>query len=489
MLPDPRFIISALLLLGEGVAAIMLLILLSERMAVFGLIILGIKLLTAAVILNSNDNPEYKAPWLLILLFLPIGFIAYLIFYFPRLHPEDGLPSEVGLSAPMAESEEPPTDTARVIRAASFAGGYRSTEAEYLPSGRAAMQRLIHDIGNAREFIFLEYFIIEEGEFLDAVITALSKKTQHGVKVTVIYDDVGCMRRLPSKFKKQLSKIMVRLVAHFPIFPNKYSKFNNRTHRKIAVIDGRIGYVGGVNISDECIGKWGRGVFKDSAVRIEGNAVNELSYLFLSNLCLNLGRGVCDFNSYYRYSPPSEAAGYTIPFGDGPRPIYKRRVSKSAILTLIGEARRYLYITTPYLVMESDIFTALENAVMRGVDVRIILPAIPDKRLVYLLTKSSSERLIEGGVRVFLYLPGFIHSKIYLADGEAVITGSMNLDYRSLAHNFENGIYFYKHPVIKEIEDDVRGVLADCEQISKKEGLRPTQRLVSALIKILAPLF
>lgn len=485
-----RFTLAALVLAAELFASLFLFCFLAKRLPYFRYAVFAVEVICAGRIINSDDNPEYKVPWLTILLLFPVGFIPYLIFYSRRLtKKQEEMLTRLRLYAPKREAIPSPSDTAELIRRTAASEGYLGTAAEYLTCGSAARKRLTGDLRLAESFIFLEYFIVEEGEFWREVEEILTEKSLHGVEVRLLYDDVGCVRRLPKGLHERLTKKGISVCAHFPIRPNGNNEFNNRTHRKIAVIDGRVGYLGGVNISDECLGGWRHGSFKDTAVRIEGNGVNELCYLFLCGFALGRGEADGNFRKYYRYTEGAARIGYALPFGDGPRPIYRRRVAKTAILGLIAEARRYLYITTPYLVAESEIFTALENAVLRGVDVRIIVPAVPDKRMVYLLTLSGCRRLMEGGVRIFEYSPGFIHSKVYLADGVAAIVGSMNLDYRSLAHNFENGIYFYKHPTVADIERDTMEVLCASAEMKKRKKAGPVSKIIRSLIKVFAPLF
>lgn len=488
--PPPRFTFAALLLIAEAFAALILIYILSERIPFFRQVIFVLEIAAVMRIINSDDNPEYKVPWLLVLLILPCGFLAYFLFYSPKPKQEDAeTVLSMRLQNPVAEYLESPDETGYLISKVADARTYGNTRAEYISSGEETMKMLIRDLKEATKFIFLEYFIIEDGSFWESVESILCEKSLHGVEVRLIYDDLGCMYRLPRELKKRLGESGVQVLSHSPIRCNGFADFNNRTHRKIAVIDSRCAYTGGVNLTDECIGHSKNGVFKDTAVRIEGNAANELCHLFLCDFALGTGKIESSAKDYYRYENENEHIGYTLPFGDGPNPIYKRRVGKTAIVSLISQAKRYIYITTPYLVPESEICTALENAVLRGVDVRIVIPSVPDKKLVYLLTLSCARRLMDGGVRIFCYLPGFIHSKTYLADGRAAIVGSMNLDFRSLAHNFENGIYFFEHPVVGEIEADIKSVLSDCELMKKRENTSPITRLIRAVIKVFAPLF
>ena len=256
------------------------------------------------------------------------------------------------------------------------------------------------------------------------------------------------------------------------------------------MIDGRVAYTGGVNLADEYIGKTIRfGHWKDSALRLEGDAVQELTKLFLIDFGISVKRPP---GAKHDYFPPCACEGggaFVLPFGDGPRPIYPRPAAKDLLLAMLAGARERVHITTPYLIIDNELCHALENAALRGVTVQIILPHIPDKRLILSMSRTYYPRLMAAGVEVYEYTPGFLHAKNYIVDSEIALAGSINLDYRSLVHHFENGVWLYRAPVIAEMEADFEKTLAACFRVERKD-LRPraSERLAVALVKVFSPL-
>ena len=315
-------------------------------------------------------------------------------------------------------------------------------------------------------------------------------KASAGVDVRVMYDDIGCMTTLPGNYNKILEKYGIKSVIFSKLRGSADNEFNNRSHRKIVVIDGKIAYTGGVNIADEYVNERIRfGHWKDTAIRIEGDAVRELTFLFLASFGLNSKRLPELPNEAYPAYESESASGFTVPFGDGPRPIYKRNVSKSAIQNMIGSATDYVYMTTPYLIIDNDLCSDIERAALRGVDIRIVVPHIPDKKIVFGITRSFYNRLIDAGVKIYEYEPGFIHAKSYVADGKYAIVGTVNLDYRSLVHHFENGVWMYRSDCIADIKRDIDQTLEKSILISSdmlKTGI--ITRFIRSIVRIFAPM-
>ena len=271
---------------------------------------------------------------------------------------------------------------------------------------------------------------------------------------------------------------------------NADSEFNNRSHRKILVIDGKVGYTGGVNIADEYINEITKyGHWKDTGVRLEGEAVWEMTRLFLVDFGINEKEVMIAQNELYPAQKDIKEQGYMIPFGDGPHPIYERRVGKSVIQNMLSGATKYAYMTSPYLIIDNDLCTDFENAALRGVDVRIIVPHIPDKKLVFAMTRSFYQRLMSAGVKIYEYEPGFIHAKSYLVDDDYAMIGTINLDYRSLVHHFENGVWMYKCEANRALKADITDTLNKCIEITPdmlKTNL--LQRFICAVVRIFAPM-
>lgn len=496
-----RYFFNLFLILIEIAAVIAGVIILSIYVPYFYLAMLATQLIVAVGIVASNDNPDYKIPWLFFVLLIPIiGFMLYFMFYSrklskkqqrkiervkkERLIKDDGAElEELKEKSPAAYSQ------AVILKKLSETHLYRNTDVKYFSLGDELFPAMVQDLERAKSFIFLEYFIIEDGLVWGTILEILKKKVKDGVDVRVVYDDIGCMMTLPGNYFKQLKDLGIKCVSFGKIRGQANNEFNNRSHRKFTIIDGVIAYTGGVNLADEYINRVVRfGHWKDVGVRLEGEAVNELTRLFLVDYGLNVKKERDDFEKYYRY-PSGETNGYCIPFGDGPKPIFERTVAKIAIMNLLGMAEKYVYITTPYLICDNELASALENTALRGVDIRIITPHIPDKKLVFTMTRSYYQRLMNAGVKIYEYEPGFIHAKTYLADGNTAIVGTINLDYRSLVHHFENGVWLHDLQAVADIERDF--LETQKKSIQFESGMLKQslfQRFVRSLVKIFAPL-
>ena len=497
-----RYIIAAFLMLFEVCAVVAITVVLCYYVPLFYIAAWLTEIFCVLKIISSDDNPEYKVPGLLVILIGPIaGFMLYFMFYSRKLSKKTlnrlkilkekaysyddeesfaSLKTEDGIAAAQAK---------QLVNIASthlFDGG----ELEYFPLGEDKHKRLLEDLRTAEKFIFMEYFIIEEGKFWNSILEILKEKADLGVEVRVIYDDVGCIGTLPGDYYSTLRKCRIKALPFSPLRGNADSEFNNRSHRKITVIDGRIGYTGGVNLADEYINEVKKfGHWKDVALRIEGRGVWELTKLFLEDYGINAKELPEDKHNYYP-EPSTTGDGYIIPFGDGPAPLYDVRVGKSVIASMLDTATDYVYITTPYLIIDNDLCCHIESAARKGVDVRIILPHIPDKRIVFELTQSFYPRLIKGGVRIFEYEPGFVHAKSYVADGRYAMVGTINLDYRSLVHHFENGVWMYNTKVIDDIKRDIDSTLLKCIEIKIEDTeVGIFRRLLRAVLRAFATLF
>ena len=497
-----RFILAVLLAVLETLAVIAVVILLCVYMPYFYLAMWATEIACVIQIVASNENPDYKVPWLLVVLVVPVaGLMLYIMFHSRKLkkkyirrmeklkrhaYMHDDGPAFAGLQAEsiLAASQ------AKLLCEIAEAHLFQSTGQSYYPLGEAMFDRMLEDLKSAREFIFMEYFIIEEGKFWNAILDILKEKAAAGVEVRVVYDDIGCMNTLPGNYWKILQKSGIKAAPFALLRGNADSEFNNRSHRKILVVDGKVGYTGGVNIADEYINETVRfGHWKDTGIRLEGEAVRELTKLFLVDYGLNVRKEPEICHDYFpEHSLPGEQ-GYMIPFGDGPAPVYMHQVGKRVIQNMLNQAQRYVWMMSPYLIIDSELCCAIEYAAMRGVDVRIIVPHIPDKKIVFEMTRCWYERLMQAGVKIYEYAPGFIHAKCYLADDETAMVGTINLDYRSLAHHFENGVWMYKCACIGEIRADFEDTFEKSIRIEdhmlKKDILH---RFIRSLVKIFAPM-
>ena len=452
-------------------------------------------------IIASDDNPDYKVPWLLFVLIIPIaGFMLYFMFYSRKLQKRfvkrlDTLKSQSykhndsELFSTLKKENPAVASQAKMLTGIAEAHLFTDTRQEYFPLGEDMHRRLLEDLETAEKFIYMEYFIIEEGKFWNSILEILKRKATEGVEVKVLYDDIGCMMTLPGDYHKTLKAYGIEATPFSRLKGNADSEFNNRSHRKITVIDGKVGYTGGVNIADEYINEIVKyGHWKDTAIRLEGEAVRELTKLFLVDFGINVRKMPNIRDDLYPKTEVKEH-GYVVPFGDGPHPLYNRRVGKSVIQNMLGGATRYIWMTTPYLIIDNDLCQSIENAALRGVDVRIIVPHIPDKKLVFGMTQSFYHRLMAAGVRIYEYKPGFVHAKSYLADDNQAMIGTINLDYRSLVHHFENGVWMYDCESIKDLKSDMEETLSKSIEVTP-EMLKTNllQRFIRAVVRIFAPM-
>ena len=496
-----RYILALLITVFEVLAVIGIVVALCYYVPLFYLAAWATEIFCVIRIIASDDNPDYKVPWLLFVLIVPIaGFMLYFMFYSRTLKKKfvnrlDAMKShgyckdDRDLFEKLEKENPVVASQAKMLCSISEAHLFTNTKQEYFPLGEDMHRRLLEDLQKAEKFIYMEYFIIDEGEFWNSILDILKQKAAAGVEVKVMYDDIGCMALLPGDYPKILRSFGIEATPFSRLKGNADSEFNNRSHRKITVIDGKIGYTGGINIGDEYINKISPyGHWKDTAIRLEGEAVWELTKLFLVDFGINVKKMPAIPDDLYPVTGVEEK-GYLIPFGDGPNPIYQRRVGKSVIQNMLASATRYAWMTTPYLIIDNDLCTDLENAALRGVDVRIIVPHIPDKKLVFGMTQSFYHRLMAAGVKIYEYEPGFIHAKSYLVDDCQAMIGTINLDYRSLVHHFENGVWMYGCEAIQGLKADLEDTLNKSIFVTQ-EMLKTNllQRFVRAVVRIFAPM-
>lgn len=497
-----RYIFAVLITVFEILAIIGVVVALCMYVPYFYILAFLTEVGCVIKIVASDDNPDYKVPWLLFVLILPIaGFMLYFMFssrklqkkYVRRLQQlKNAGYKKDDEQAFFALKEENPTayGQAKMLCDVSESHLFTNTRQTYFPLGEDMWENLLTDLKTAEKFIYMEYFIIEEGEFWGSILEILKGKAQNGVEVKVVFDDIGCMSTLPGNYAKILRGYGIEATPFSRLKGQADSEFNNRSHRKITVIDGKIGYTGGINLADEYVNKIQRfGHWKDTAVRLEGEAVKELTRLFLIDYGINVKDMPPIREDLYPDLSDVKEKGYVIPFGDGPSPLYNRRVGKSVIQNMLSGATEYAYMTSPYLIIDNDLCQSIENAALRGVDVRIIVPHIPDKKIVFGMTRSFYHRLMRAGVKIYEYEPGFIHAKSYLVDGKYAMIGTINLDYRSQVHHFENGVWLYDCECLEDLRKDIEGVLS--QSIAVTPEMQKTNifsRFVRSLVRIFAPL-
>ncbi len=453
-------------------------------------------------ILNSEENPSYKIAWLLPVAIFPI--FGALIFLFFKLQPtvkliNSKLRLNIFKSRKYLKQDKNVFEQYSSCRTGGkgFAhymndyAGYpihSDTDVKYFTLGDDMYPKLLEKLKSAEKFIFLEFFIINSGEMWDSILGILKEKAAKGVEIRLLYDGLCSIAMLPYNYPKELSTFGIKCRIFNPIRPFLSSSQNNRDHRKICVIDGKTGFTGGINIADEYINKIVRfGHWKDSAVMIEGNAVNNLTMMFLQMWNINETQA----NDYSRYLTPKHdinKSGFVLPFGDSP--LDNEPVGKKVYMNILNSAEKYVHITTPYLVLDDEMENALIFAAQRGVDIRIILPHKPDKKYVFYLAHAHYPALIKAGIRIYEYMPGFVHSKSFVSDDREAVVGTINMDFRSFYLHWECACYMYKTDCIADIENDFMHTLKQCSAITNAEiqSFPVYEKIAGRLLKIFAPL-
>lgn len=454
---------------------------------------------------NRDMIPETKVPWITFIISLNvIGVALYIVFSSNR-------PSKRGRKRYRALYESSSCHSARVyskeeteealgrwagvseaLQAANPAATmYGGTKTEYFSSGEGYAQSLIRDLENAEKFIFLEFFIIAKGKLWSEILEVLKRKAQAGVDVRVMYDDIGNMGKVHFRYHKTLRKFGIHCVKFNPFVPVVTNVHNNRDHRKIVVIDGRIGYTGGINLADEYVNlKHPFGHWKDTAVRLEGEGVKGLTLMFLRlyNLQNKTNEDFAAFlpERFERF----EGEGFVQPYGDGPRPLYEKQVGEDVYINILNTARKSVWIMTPYLIIDYRMREALVLAAARGVDVRLVTPHLPDKKIPFALTRSNYMALIKGGVKIYEYTPGFVHAKAFLADGTVGVVGTINLDYRSLLFHFEDAVFMYGTKAVEQLQADFEDTFSKSALQTEEDAKKSVVwRGICEVAKLFAPLF
>jgi cardiolipin synthase len=461
--------------------------------------------LMALYIITRDVNPAYKIGWMLIFMVIPLyGGIFYILFgnrkmsmvlkrwfqEYNEFHKKgmENVPQHDGLPMKALASYDP--NLARQGQYISNISGFSlwsNTEVQYFPSGEEWILDVFEEMKKAKNFIFLEFFIIGVGEIWNTLLSILLEKQREGVRIFVMFDDVGSIVDVPAHYERKLRSLGLDAVAFNPMRAHINSRLNSRDHRKVLVIDGNVGYTGGVNIADEYANRKVRfGHWKDTAVKLKGDAVWNLSLMFLQLWSFSTHK-TYDF-SLFRPTYCGKTDGFVQPFGDNP--LDNQNVAENAYIQIISMAKDYVWITTPYLVLDNEMVTALKIAAQSGVDVRIITPHIPDKKYVFAVTRDNYKVLLESGVKIFEYIPGFIHAKMFVSDDKVAIIGTINMDYRSFYLHFENGVLFYGSSVIMTVRDDIQGILDVSREITVEfmDSLPFYKKLFGTVLRLTAPL-
>ena len=500
-----RVVICAMLMLVQAAVLVVMILQFQKYFGYFYIFCIVLSVCAVLYIINNRSNPAYKIAWLIPILALPVfGGLMYLFFgeghlsrkerqrmkqIAERFREEETASADV--TEELARENEVAASQSRYIF--RYANGllYGNTSTEYLPSGEEKFSRMLEELQKAEHYIFLEYFIIEPGEMWDSILEILREKAAEGVDVRVIYDDLGSIMTLPAKYNRYLESLGIRCRVFNPFVPILSLRFNNRDHRKICVIDGHTGFTGGVNLADEYINKKViHGHWKDSAILLKGAAVWDLTRMFLT-LWEDLSGEVTEASGYRPgvWCPQlPETDGYVQPFTDSP--LDNEPVGETVYINLIYKARKYVYINTPYLILSNEMETALCSAAKSGVDVRIVTPHIPDKWYVHAVTRANYPVLVEAGVKIYEYLPGFIHAKSFVVDDQYGVLGTINLDYRSLYLHFECAVWMYRTSCLASMKEDYLETLKECQLVTREacDAVKWPVRLARSVLRVFAPM-
>lgn len=495
--------ILLLILLQLGIFVVTTSIL--ERYAFFisgALRVLGIIVLV--YIINSEENPAFKMTWILCVMAFPA--VGTLFYIYVKTQPGTRW---MGKKLALLRIETEPymmqdMDVVDALRASKPANAnlayylshhlgfptYRNTEVTYFPLGEDKFEAMVCELEKAKKYIFMEYFIVKEGQMWDAILKILARKAREGVEVRFMYDGTCAISMLPYGYPQELERKGIRCKMVNPIKPFLSTVQNNRDHRKICVIDGQVGITGGINLGDEYINKEHRfGHWKDTAVMLKGDGVQSLTMMFLQ--MWNIDEK--EEERYQRYLTPRRSGlrrelGYVLPYGDSP--FDNENVGEEVYFHILNHAKKYVHIMTPYLILDSEMTTTLTRAAKSGIEVVIIMPGIPDKWYAFAVAKTYYMELIKAGVQIYEYKRGFVHAKVFVSDDDTAAVGTINLDYRSLYLHFECGVLIYNNSVVDKVERDFQQTLIKCRKVSLVEVRKRTMltKIVGQVLRLFAPL-
>lgn len=462
------------------------------------------EIIVLVYIINTEGNPAFKLSWILCVMAVPVvGTIFYIYVHLQletrfvqnrlaalRMETEPYMDQDQKITDALWEGKSANAQLSYYLSHQLGFPTYRNTEAEYFPVGEAKFTSMIKELEKAEKFIFMEYFIVEEGIMWNTILEILKRKAAEGVEVRFMYDGMCAFDLLPYSYPKKLQKYGINCKMSNKIRPFVSTIQNNRDHRKICVIDGQVGYVGGVNLADEYINEKERfGHWKDTAVLLRGDAVQSLTMIFLQMWDVDM-RGVEPYGKYLtkKADTLNEKLGYVIPYADSP--FDHENVGEEVYFHILNHAKKYVHIMTPYLILDNEMLTTLIRAAKSGIEVIIIMPHIPDKWYAFAVAKTYYKELIEGGVQIYEYTPGFVHAKIFVSDDDTATVGSINLDFRSLYLHFECGTYLYRNSTVADVEKDFEKTLEKCIPVTLKDCAQYNWFGIKAgrFLRLIAPL-
>ena len=501
-----RLIIAGIGVLIQIIWVVVLVMRLNQYSQIITLLTVAIELVLVLAVYSMDTNAAFKLPWIILITVAPIvGICVFFLFgrsgatkkvraryrkidqqLFAYLNQDEQIIEE------LSKKDERLANDFKYLWKCASSPVYKNTDVKYYGDTCDAMAAQLEDMMQAKKFIFLEYHAIEMAESFQALRKVLMAKAREGVEIRILYDDAGCIGFLNPRFIKYMESMGIQCRVFNPIMPVLNIFMNNRDHRKITVIDGKVAYTGGYNLADEYFnithpyGQW-----KDSGIRFEGDAVQTATILFLEmwnaiKKSLPSDRSFEPYLTEYQYK--SVQHGYVQPYADSP--LDDEQVGEEVYISMANKAEHYCWFITPYLILTDEMSHALSLAAKRDVDVRIITPGIPDKKMVYSVTRSFYHQLVSNGVRIFEWTPGFCHAKMSIADDRMATCGTINLDYRSLYHHFENGCFMVDCPAVDEIKRDFKHTFSQCREVTEKykAGLGAHLRLGQLILRLFAQL-
>ena len=494
--------VITLLLLAQIVLMIWAFLELQEFPHFMGIYI-AFSIFMVLLLFNGREEPTVKLTWLVVIMVVPVAGSLFYLFTKSELghrvlmrrlsdlqNDSRGTLDQLEQPEQALKAENP--GAAALTRYVHKFGGYpvySGTDVTYFPLGEDKFAAMLEELEKAERFIFLEYYIVDEGQMWGQVLEVLARKAKQGVDVRVMYDGTCEFYLLPRDYPERLAKLGIKCKPFAPVTPFLSTHYNYRDHRKILVIDGHTAFNGGVNLADEYINQIERfGHWKDTAVMLKGEAVRSFTQMFLQMWAVT--EHETEYGKFLTAPEirPDAPSGFVMPYGDSP--LDEERVGEKVYLDILHRAERYVHIMTPYLIIDNEMENALCYAAQRGVEVKLILPGIPDKKMPYALAKTHFPGLMESGVEIYLYDPGFVHAKSFVCDGREAVVGTINLDYRSLYHHFECATWMYGLDAVADIEQDFRETERKCSRVTKETLAKQSrkERWTGFVMKFLAPL-
>lgn len=516
-----RLVITIILVLLQAYFLFASFYWLSNYWPVISVLLNLLSIILLVYVVNRDMNSSFKLSWAIPMCVFPLfGGLLYLYVEgnLATIAIKKSINRRIEETAPYLQQDQEirkrmdqkPCSMSAISRYVENAGGfptYGNTKVKYFSCGEEKFADLLPELEKAEHFIFMEYFIIYEGKVWESILEILKRKAAAGVDVRVMYDGTCAINGLPKKYELSLKEAGIQTCIFLPAVPLFSTHQNHRDHRKILVIDGRVAYNGGINLADEYANiTHPYGYWKDTAVKVEGDAVRSYTVMFLQ-LWYSVGpeskKGYIP-GEYVKYLPETPAAkttlsaekekkgvpkdGYVMPYGDGPNSHHN--LAENVYLDIMNRANRYIHVMTPYFINDNDVVRAFKYAAERGTDVKLIVPHIPDKKIIYDVTRTYYLALLGAGVHIYEYTPGFVHAKVVVSDDNKAVVGSINFDFRSLYHHFECATYIYKNPVIADIEADFQETLKSCQEVTMEyyRSIPWRHRLFGKVLNLFAPL-